>query len=418
MAGAGTFTLGDLTLELYDEEPSLGSPVQEFGTVSGPLSREPADTLRFVSEWREQTWPVRLKGVASLSENARECAVRLQHNLSVELAKGANTLVVTRRGSDVENTWRVHRSQVPAVPFTRIFDKGGIAYVPVTLKVSPWVEAAPVTQILCSSLPTPDVVDFSVAGSRPAELELTITRAFTGGGLQTFLAALIPPEFELEDLLFLAKGSESPNWGKYTATAGYESGDDNVQRCIWTSYKAMTWPDSRALPVGRYGLFSKCRIQSGGKGWLAQSRSGDEQSSSSVVVKDNDWDFVFIGDWASDGCTPPRIVGKSREADNGIILDWILAVPLGLGSPFYFHCTSLSVDSLSISWLDTVLETTSGDSRSARRWVRGSGLEGVGDLRMLIAAANSNGDGRRPKVSIGETHTPLYDHWVPNTEDS
>lgn len=415
MSASGTFTLGGLSLQLYDEEPDLGAPPQDVGTVAGPLSREPADTLAYVSGWREQTWPVRLKGTATTEENARENAVRLAHNLSLELAKGANALVITRRGSSVSNTWRVQRNQVPRVPFTRIFDKGGIVYVPVTLTVAPWVEGAPVTQVLASSLETPNVVDFTVAGSRPAELKLTATRGFYGSGLQTFMAALIPDSFDLEDLLLLAMNAGETNWGDYTATSGYVNASNNVKICTDTTYRALWWSD-QVLPVGRYGLVAKARVQTGGKGWLAQARTLNVQATPAVPLTDNDWRLVRLGDYASDGYTSPRIVGKCREAENGILVDWVLPVPLALGSPFYFHCTAAAVAKVVSEWLETTMQLTTGAWRSGRRYASGPGLEGVGDCRLLVAAIDANGALRRPAVTLSEAHVPLFDHWVPTPE--
>ncbi len=415
MSTPGTFTLGSLTLQLYDDEPDLGAPQQDFGTVAGPLSREPADTMSYVTGWREQTWPVRLRGVTSLEENARECAVRLQHNLSVELAKGANTLVITRRGSSVANTWRVARNQVPRVPFTRIFDKGGILYVPVTLSVAPWVEGESVSRTIATEADTPATVDFTVSGSRPAELKLTATRGFTGSGLQTFMAALIPPDVELADIFMLAKTATGPNWGTYTATSGHETGDDNVRICTDTTYRALYWP-GKVQPVGRYSYVARCRIQTGGKGWLAQARETNIQATPAVALTDNDWRFLRLGDWASDGYTPPRIVGKCREAANGILVDWVLAVPLDLGSPFYFHCTAAEVAKVVSEWLDTSMQLSSGAWRSARRYASGPGLEGVGACRLLVAAIDANGALRRPDVTLELEHTPLFDHWVPTPE--
>ena len=62
------------------------------------------------------------------------------------------------------------------------------------------------------------------------------------------------------------------------------------------------------------------------------------------------------------------------------------------------------------------MQLTSGAWRAAGRYVSGSGLEGVGDVRLLVAAIDADGSLRRPSVSLDAEYTPLYDHWVPTPE--
>ena len=378
-------------------------------------SRRPVQTLGYVSEQRQWRGIAKLEGVASLDESAADNKVRQGHNLAIEVAKPENVLTVTNAARTTETVFRVRRNDAFAFPWGDLFESGDEAHIPLVLNVDPWTEGAAVTQTLATELDTPDVVDFTIAGSRPAELKLTATRGFAAG-LQTFMAALIPATFDLEDILLLAKTATGPNWDRYTATSGYESGDDNVRICTDTTYRALYWP-GKVQPVGRYSYVAKTRIQTGGKGWLAQARESNVQATPAVALTDNDWRFLRLGDWASDGYTPPRIVGKCREAANGILVDWVLAVPLDLGSPFYFHCTAAEVAKVVSEWLDTSMQLSSGAWRSARRYASGPGLEGVGDCRLLVAAIDANGAMRRPDVTLELEHTPLYDHWVPRSEE-
>lgn len=413
MASVPTFTLGSLTLEIYDDEIDLGTPPVDFGVVSSPLSREPAQTMRTVTGFRKQTWPVRLAGVASLDESKRENAVRKLHNLNIELRKAMNTLMITRRGSAVETVYQVAGNEYAKADFGRLADRGGVTRGLVTLTVRPWSEGATLTQTIATSLETPNVVDLTVAGEEPTPLTLEATRAFSGSGLQTFVAARIPTTFGLADLLMLAMDASAPNWDAYTATSGYVSASDNTLICTDTGWRAMYWD---ALPVGRYALYAKTRVQTGGRGWLAQSRASNDPSAAPVAVSDSDWRFVRVGDYASDGYTALRLVGKCREAANGILVDWLLPVPLDYGSPLFFHNATSAVARVTSMELDSTMQLTTGPTRSARRYVSGPGVCAVGAARLLVAACDANGDLRRPSVTLAETHTPLYAHFVPTPE--
>lgn len=416
MADAPTFTLGSLALELYvdDDATKLGAPQREYGTVGNALCDDVEQTLDYVKEFREQTYPVRIVGIASLSESKRENCVRQLHNLDVELGKKTNTLVITRRGSSVETVYQVVRGDYPEAGFTVVWDRGGVMRLDVTLTVRSWALGAAQLRTLCAAQETPSVVDLTVPGSVPTPLELLATRGFSGSGLQTLIIGRIPTTFDLEDLLLLSLDSSCPGWDAFTASSGYVEGAGNVRVCTSTSYRAMYW--DAALPVGRYSLFVRARVQTGGRGWLAQSRSSNDPSAAPVALSDTDWRFVRLGDYASDGYTVPRIVGKCREAENGILVDWLLAVPLDLGSPFFFHCTSHAVASVTSEWRETTMQLTSGATRSARRYVSGPGVKCVGASRLLVAACDANGNLRRPSVSLGATLTPRYVHWVPTTE--
>ena len=97
MPDVSTFTLGSLTLTLYDDEPDLGTPDRALGVESNALSDEPVQTTDYVSAFRDQTYPVRIVGVASIDESANDNVVRQLHNLTLELAKATNTLVLAPR---------------------------------------------------------------------------------------------------------------------------------------------------------------------------------------------------------------------------------------------------------------------------------------------------------------------------------
>lgn len=415
MAETVTITLGSVTLDVIVEGSDIGTPEHDFGLVTNPLSRRPVQTLGYVSGQRQWRGIAKIEGVASLEESAADNKVRQAHNLAVEVAKPENVLTVVGADRTTTTVFRVRRNDAFTFPWGDLYEYGDEAHIPLVLNVDPWTEGESVSQILATEIETPNVVDFTVAGSRPAELKLTATRGFTGSGLQTFMAALIPPDVDLADILLLAKTATGPNWDRYTATSGYETGDDNTRICTDTTYRALYWP-GKVQPVGRYSLVAKCRIQTGGKGWLAQSRESNLQATPAVALTDNDWRFVRLGDWASDGYTAPRIVGKCREAENGILVDWVLAVPLALGSPLYFHCTAAEVAKVVSEWLETSMQLASGAWRSARRYTSGPGLEGVGDCRLLVAAIDANGALRRPDVTLELEHTPLFDHWVPTPE--
>ena len=135
-----------------------------------------------------------------------------------------------------------------------------------------------------------------------------------------------------------------------------------------------------------------------------------------ITLTDNDWRFVSLGDYASDGYTALRIVGKCREAAKGILVDWLLPFPLDYGSPFYFHCTANSLQRVTSRWLDAQMQLTTGAWRSARRYVYGPGLLGVDSVRLLVAACDANGAIRRPSVSLAADYSPLYTHWIPKPE--
>lgn len=416
MAETVTITLGSVTLDVIVDGSDIGAPEHDFGLVTNPLSRRPVQTLGYVSGQRQWRGIAKIEGVASLDETAAENKVRQAHNLAVEVAKPENVLTVVGADRTTTTVFRVRRNDAFTFPWDNLYEYGDEAHIPLVLNVDPWTEGESVSATLATEIETPNVVDFTVAGSRPAELKLTATRGFTGSGLQTFMAALIPPDVDLTDILLLAKTATGPNWDRYTATSGYETGDDNTRICTDTDFRALYWP-GKVLPVGRYSYVAKCRIQTGGKGWLAQARETNVQATPAVAITDNHWRFLRLGDWASDGYTAPRIVGKCREAANGILVDWVLAVPLDLGSPLYFHCTAAEVAKVVSEWLETSMQLTTGAWRSARRYTSGPGLEGVGACRLLVAAIDANGAMRRPDVTLALEHTPLYDHWVPTPED-
>lgn len=414
LADVPTFTLGSLTLELYDSgDIDLGTPTVNFGVVSNPLSREPAQTMRTVTEFRRQTWPVRLAGVTSLDESKRENAVRQLHNLNVELRKATNTLVITRRGSAVETVYQVAGNEYAKAQLNKLADRGGVTFVLVTLTVRPWAEGATLTQTIATSLETPNVVDLTVPGEEPTPLTTEATRAFSGSGLQSLIVARIPVTFDLEDLLRLAMDASAPNWDLVTGSWGYHSGSDNLRLCTSEIWRAMYWP---ALPVGRYKLYLRCRVQPGGRGWLAQSRASNDPSAAPVALADDDWRFACLGDYASDGYTALRIVGKVREAANGLLVDWLFPVPLDYGSPLHFHCAASAVQRVTSMELDTTMQLTTGGTRSARRYVSGPGICVVGAARLAVLACDADGSLRRPGVTLSETHTPLYAHFVPTPE--
>lgn len=415
MAEVVTITLGSITVDCIVEGSDIGAPVFDFGLTTGPLSRRPAQTLGYVRDQRQWRGIAKIEGVASAEESAADNKVRQLHNLGIEVAKPENVLTIVGANRTTETVFRVRRNDAVAILWDELYEYGDEAHVPLVLNVDPWTEGESVSATLAADLETPNVVDFTISGSRPAELKLTATRGFAGSGLQTFMAALIPPDVDLADILLLAKTATGPNWDRYTATSGYETGDDNTRICTDTTYRALYWP-GKVQPVGRYSYVAKTRVQTGGRGWLAQARETNIQATPAVALTDNDWRFLRLGDWASDGYTPPRIVGKCREAGNGILVDWVLAVPLDLGSPFYFHCTAAAVAKVVSEWLTTTMQLTSGAWRAAGRYASGPGLEGVGDCRLLVAAIDANGALRRPDVTLELEHTPLYDHWVPTPE--
>lgn len=415
MAEVVTITLGSITVDCIVEGSDIGAPVFDFGLTTGPLSRRPAQTLGYVRDQRQWRGIAKIEGVASAEESAADNKVRQLHNLGIEVAKPENVLTIVGANRTTETVFRVRRNDAVAILWDELYEYGDEAHVPLVLNVDPWTEGESVSATLAADLETPNVIDFTISGSRPAELKLTATRGFTGSGLQTFMAALIPDTFDLEDLLLLAMDAGETNWDDYTATSGYVNDDDNVKICTDTTFRALWWSE-QVLPVGRYSLVAKARVQTGGKGWLAQARTAGVQATPSVALTDNDWRLVRLGDYASDGYTSPRIVGKCREAENGILVDWVLPVPLDLGSPFYFHCTAAEVAKVVSEWLETTMQTTSGAWRSARRYASGPGLEGVGDCRLLVAAIDANGALRRPDVTLELEHTPLYDHWVTTPE--
>lgn len=414
---APTFTLGSFACELYgiEDAAKLGAPQIAFDVLTGPLADDVGQGPAYVKDARQMNFALRLAGVASASETKRENCVRKLFNLEIELGKATNTLTIVRRDSTVATVYDVLGSAYPEAGFTVVWDRGGVMRVDVTLTVKSWAKGTVLLQNLCSAQATPSTVDVTVAGSVPTPLTLIAQRGFSGSGLQTLIAARVGASAVIGDMLMLAMSSSCPNWSAYTATSGYVTASDNARIVTSTTYRAMYWT---ALPVGRYALYAKCRVQTGGKGWLAQSRSSNDPSTASVAVTDTDWRFVRLGDYASDGYTALRIVGRCRESANGLLLDWVLAIPLTYGSPLYFHCTSLEVTNLSVpvTPLGSVLTTSAGVHRSARRYVSGSPIEAVGTCRLVIAACDAAGTLRQPSLTLSEQHTPRYVHWVPTTE--
>lgn len=408
-----TITLGAITLKALVEGSDIGSARYDFGTVSSPLTSRPEQTLGYVSEQRQWSGVVKIEGVASLDESAADNKVRQAHNLALEVAKSENVLTITGANRTTPTVFRVRRNDPLSFPWDYLYEYGDEALLPLVLNVDPWSEGASVTQTIATSLATPNVIDLDVDGEEPTPLDLTVTRGFAGSGLQTLIVGRIPADVDLADMLHLAMDSSAPNWDAYTATSGYVNDDNNVLVNDTTTWRAMYWD---ALPAGRYALYAKTRVRTGGKGWLAQSRSSNDQSAASVSLADNDWRFVKLGDYASDGYTALRIIGKCREANKGILVDWLLAVPLTYGSPFYFHCTTLAVTSLTTTWLEASLQTTGGANRSARRYVSGPGVKALGAARLVIAACDANGAIRQPSVSASETHVPRFTHWIPAPE--
>lgn len=414
MAENPVVTLGSLTASLVHEPtPDWGTPAREFGLVSGPLTRKPAQTLDHVSAQRQVQFTLKIVGVASLSESAADNKARQVHAWEIEVGKASNTLTYVGAERTTESLYRVVKNPPFPQPSDFLYEYGNEALIPIVLNVEPWVEGTPLTQVLATVQDTPGVVDFTVPGSVPTPLVLTATRGFSGSGLQTLVMARIPASFDLNDVLLLSKDAAAPNWDAYTASSGYTNASDNTLKCTDTEYRAQWW---WALPVGRYKIYAKTRVQTGGRGWLAQSRAANDPSAAPVAVSDTDWRFVDLGDYASDGVTALRIVGKCREADNGILTDWILAVPLDYGSPFYFHCTALAVATVISRELITDLTLTTGGTRCARRYVSGPGLTAVGATRLLVAACDANGNLRRSPLSLSATLTPLYEHHVPTPE--
>lgn len=414
MAEYSLIKLGAETLKvLWKQDADLGAAKLEFGVVGNALTREPAQTLEYIADTRAASLYVLIEGEASREESAADNKVRRIHNLAVEVAKATNTLTILGARRSTTTTYRVLKNQPFPQPFNWLFDRGNTALIPLTLNLRPWTEGAESMVALASNLETPNTIDVTIAGERPAELELLATRGFSTSGLQTLIVGAVPATFDLEDMLFLANDANAPNWSAYTATSGYVNASNNTLRCTETFYRAMYWG---ALPVGRYALFAKTRVQTGGKGWLAQARAGNDQSAASICVTDTDWRFVRLGDYASDGHTGLRIVGKVREAAHGILVDWVLAVPLDLGSPFYFHCTAHAVNAVRAGWIETELQVTGGGWRSARRYVQGAGISAVGAVRLVVAACDANGALRRPETELAATYTPLHSNWVPKPE--
>jgi hypothetical protein len=414
MPDVSTFTLGSLTLTLYDDEPDLGTPDRALGVESNALSDEPVQTTDYVSAFRDQTYPVRIVGVASIDESANDNVVRQLHNLTLELAKATNTLVLARRGSATPTTYQVVKNARPTAPFSIIFDRGNVLKVAVTLTVRPWAIGDAVTQTLATAAETPFLADVTIDGQEPAPLSLTITRAFSGPGLFQAQIARVPSDAVLDDYLRLAMDAAAPGWDVYTATFGYASGADNTRLCTSQTWKAMTWD---VLPVGRYRLVARCRAQVGGLGYLAQARSGVLPCSTVVTVTPGGyWNLYSIGDYASDGLTPLRIVGKSRESAHGLLIDWLVAVPLLYGTPTTFACAAPAVNAVEIGWLDSRLWTTDGQELSARRYVAGAGVKALGAARLLVMASEVVEHVRRPPVTVAATWTPRYTHWVPTPE--
>jgi len=415
VAEVGIIQLGNETLHiLWDPEPDFGAPSRELGESSNPLAFEPVQTTDTVSSLRAQKFSVLISGVESAGESAADNKVRQIRNLAVEVAKDENTLVVQGARRDIPVTFQVKKNPPFPQPYTWRFDRGHQAVIPIELRTRPWGEGPAVTaQQVATALETPNVVDVTIDGEVPTTVDLEATRGFTGSGLQTLVVGRVDPAVELADVLHLAMDATAPNWDPYTATSGYVNASDNTRICTDTRYRAMYWP---ALPVGRYKLFTKCRVQRGGKGWLAQSRASNNPSAAPITLTDNDWRFVSLGDYASDGYTALRIVGKCREAANGILVDWLLPFPLDYGSPFYFHCTANSLQRVTSRWLDAQMQLTTGAWRSARRYVYGPGLLGVDNVRLLVAACDANGSIRRPSVSLAADYSPLYTHWIPKPE--
>jgi hypothetical protein len=414
MPDASTFTLGSLTLTLYDDEPDLGTPDRALGVESNALSDEPVQTTDYVSAFRTQTYPVRIVGVASIDESANDNVVRQLHNLTLELAKETNTLVLLRRGSSTPTTYQVVKNARPVVPFSIIFDRGNVLKVAVTLTVRPWAIGDAVSQVLATAADTPFLADVTVDGEEPAPLTLTITRAFSDRGLFEAQVAHVPGDAVLADYHRLAKDAATSGWANYTATYGYASGANNTRMCTSESWQTMTWD---VLPVGRYRLVVRARVVAGGLGYLAQARSGALPCAAVVNVPDSGyWHLYNLGDYASDGRTALRVVGKVRESAHGLVFDWLMAVPLLYGTPTTFQCAAPAVHAVEIGWLDARLWTTAGAELSARRYVSGAGVKALGVSRLLVMASEVVEARARPPVTVAAAWTPRYTHWVPTPE--
>ena len=417
MSANVVITLGSFSCPAtIDSKQSQGAPPRDLPVVTNPLADMPVQVTDAMKDFRAFTFVAKIVGLESLDESAADNKVRQIHNLMNEVAKDSNTLTVVGVGRSMVTAFQVVKSVPFTPPWDELYEFGDEALVPVTLNLRPWSIDTPVTQVLGSSMDTPTLVALNIDGEAPTPITMAVTRAFTGSGLQSLLLACVPASATLSDLLMLAKNTTgSPGWANYTASWGYASGSNNVQIVTSTDWKALYW---LPLPAGLYGLWAKVRVQAGGKGWLAQSKITDAPSTASVTVNDNDWDFFNLGAFASDGYSPFSIVGKVREAANGMILDWVLAVPLDYGSAFEFFCSQHSVAAITVPWLDgPTIQFTSGPAIvSARRYCSGPGLRGVGAVQVLMAACDQAGSGRRPAVSASATWTPRYTHWIPTPE--
>jgi len=214
----------------------------------------------------------------------------------------------------------------------------------------------------------------------------------------------------------LAKDAAAPAWDAFTGSHGWASGADNLRLCVSQTWRAMTWD---VLPAGRYRLVARCRAQSGGRGYLAQARISNLPCAPVTTVTDiGYWHLYSLGDYASDGRTALRIVGKSRESAHGLLVDWLMAVPLDHGTPTTFVCAAPSIDSVTLGWLEATMQASAGwgTTLAARRYVSGSGLKVLGAARLLVMAGEVDEHLPRPPVTVQATWTPRFTHWVPTPE--
>jgi hypothetical protein len=417
MATNPTITLGNLTLEYIDDPvPDSGVPGRDLGSSSNPLSDQPAQTTDATKE-RQQQYTVRIVGVASQSESAADNKVRQIHNLALEVMKDSNTLVDTGANRSVSVTYQVLKNPPFPLPRDYLYEYGDEARIPLTLNVRPWAVGTPVTATLASNVATPSLVSATILGEVPTPLTLTLTRGFTGSGMNGARIAVVPASTSLSDLMFFAKDASGSWWDLATASSAYTSGSNNVRDLHDSeTWRKLTW--NRALPASANGylLVGRARVDSGDTGYLAQCRLADSPavpSAPPVKIKADNLALFDLGHYFSDGYSPFRICGKATTAANRLRLDWILAIPLGLWSPWAFTSNVHTAVYVTQGPDDCLMYTAAG-LQSARRYVSGPAVKAVGAVKLLVIAQDSAGSPRQPTATLAATYTPRYLHWIPN----
>jgi len=107
--GAFAFT-GDNGASIVGEI-RIGAKPRTIVVASNALAAAPVQVNAFTSGYRPITLPVKLAGIESTGETAPNHLQRMYTNLTTEVEKDANTLVIQPWGMDSAYTYTVHMNE-------------------------------------------------------------------------------------------------------------------------------------------------------------------------------------------------------------------------------------------------------------------------------------------------------------------